>query len=127
MWGVAAAVVVMLIWTVATGVVDLGAGMLVLAALGGWVIGAAVVRGAWGSAAHPANTRGMALGAGLGLAAWLGGTFLGHVLGVATVPDASTSLGERLAQVPLTDALTQRPLWIAELLLLVVVAARTAR
>lgn len=106
-------------WALLRGILELGVGLLALAALGGWGIGSAL-RTAWPSAI---------LGALVGTAAWLLGLVLTWLVAMALLPASSRTFLERLAATPFSDWLSPQfgLLEVAGLLLLAGVAAIAAR
>jgi hypothetical protein len=127
--GAAAAAITALAWGVLTGVLDVRPGLLVVAVIGGWAIGAAVRWGAWGGAPHLPSSRGPLVAGVLGAGAWLGGLIVAWVVAQALLQGSARSLPERLAATPFLDWLLPQ-LGILEpiaLVLLVGVAAYSAR
>lgn len=120
LYGLAAAAAVGLVWAVLSVVLDFHLGLLVVAAVGGWIVGAAVVRvarGAWPVAVGSAGL------------AWLVGAVLSYVLSQVLLPEAVTPLAERLSIGGLVDytVATFDLVQTASIAILVVVAWRSAR
>ena len=118
--GLVAAAAVGLIWAVLAVVLDFHLGLLVVAGVGGWLIGVAVARvrpGAWPVAV------------GSALVAWLIAAALSYLLSQLLLPQAVTPLAERLSLAGLLDYTTQTfdLVQAAAIAILVVVAWRSAR
>lgn len=128
-FGAAAVLGVAVAWAIAAGLFDISWGLVVIAALGGWIIGSAVGFGTWGVAAHRPERRVRWLAAGSGVATWLVGSLGSYLVALVTLPGSTLSLGERIANAPFVDALaSQISLFdVIEILLLAVVAWRSAR
>jgi hypothetical protein len=116
-------------WSVAAGLLDVKWGLVVVAALGGWLVGSAVSLGAWGETPHEPDVSVRSLAAALAVATWLLGVFGAYLVGLVILRGSSASFAERLANAPFGDALvTQLSLLdVAEIFLLAVVAWRSAR
>ncbi len=125
--GVAAAA---LLWLVIGGILDLDAGLVVVAVVGGWLVGGGTALGAWGRADAIHQTgRVPWLAVALALLTWLAGTVLLYLYAQITLPASSLTLGERLASTPFTDWLAPQflPLGPLEILLLAGVSWWSAR
>lgn len=85
-----------LVWALLKGILDYGLGLIVIAALGGWAIGALL----WQVRASPLWA---ALVAGL---AWLLGLVLTWVVAMAILPDSARTFVERLQGTPFIDWLS---------------------
>lgn len=110
-------------------VLDVDLGLIVVAALGGWIIGVAVARGTWRSPDHPPWSVPRAVAATLGAVAWLGAGLVDWIVSQAILPASERGLFERLAATPFLDWLAPQLSLVdgLEVLLLVVVAWRSAR
>jgi hypothetical protein len=110
-------------------VFDLGPGLLVVAAVGAWLLGEAVARGAWGSAAHMPHEGVPRIAAVLGAIAWLAGSAVDYLLSLALLPASSRTFAERLSDQPFLAWLAPQLslLDAAEIVILMVVAWRSAR
>jgi hypothetical protein len=84
-------------------VLDLTAGLVALAVVGGWLVGAAVRRGAWAGLPHRPSTALAWLGLVLGLLTWVVGLLLAWVVAMAILPGSERSLVERLTGTPFLD------------------------
>lgn len=119
-----------LLWLVIGGTLDLDAGLVVVAVVGGWLVGGGTALGAWGrgDAAHVTG-RIPWLAAALAVLTWLVATFLLYLYAQITLPASSLTLADRLASTPFTDWLAPQllPLGPLELLLLAVVSWWSAR
>ncbi len=95
-------------------------GVAVVAALGGWLIGRAVRRGAWSGRAHVPSPAPLLLAVLLALAAWLVGEIGAYLLSLAALQDSVRSFPERIAALPFLDWLSPQfgPLEIISLFLL---------
>jgi hypothetical protein len=85
-----------LAWALLKGILELSVGLLAVAALGGWAIGA-VLRQA---------RRSMLLAASLGAFAWVAGLILTWLVAMVILPGSSRTLAERLEATPFLDWLT---------------------
>src|SRR5690349_12636887 len=75
-------------------VLDMTTGLVAVAALGGWLIGAGVRTGAWGGRAHaPSSLPGM-LAVALGVVAWLAGMLGAWLVAMAILPASSRAFEE---------------------------------
>jgi hypothetical protein len=95
-WGVAAAAGVSLVYGILDYPVGLTWGLIAVGVVGGWVIGAAVARGAWRGEPHLPDRRLRLWAAALGLISWLGGMFVAYVASGLLFPAANTPLTERI-------------------------------
>ncbi len=122
-YGTAAALVATIIWALGDAVLELSA--LALAAVAGWLVGVGTNYGAWHSAKHPRWPMLAIMGAILGLATWLAGGFLGHLLSLLLIPESTSTLADRLAQAPYLDnvAAERGPVVALEIGLIVGLAA----
>ena len=105
-WGLLVVVVVAVASALLRGILDLSGGAIAVAVGGGWLIGAAVRRGAWGGRAHRPSSGPTLLGAGLGALCWLAGLVGAWVVAMAILPASSRTLPERLAATPFLDWLS---------------------
>jgi len=124
--GAAAAV----LWLVVGGILDLDAGLVVVAIVGGWLVGGGTALGAWGRTGGPHHGgRVPWMAAALGIVTWLAGTLLLYLYAEITLPASSVTLGQRLATTPFTDWLAPQvlPLGPLEILLLAGVSWWSAR
>jgi hypothetical protein len=111
------------------GVLSITAGLLAVAALGGWMIGAGVRKGAWDGLPHRPSGAPTALAILLAAVAWLAGLVAAWLVSLATIQASSRSFLERVAATPFLDWLAPQlgALEIVDLLLLVGVAAYASR
>lgn len=84
-------------------ILSITAGLVALAVLGGWLIGVGVRVGAWRGLAHRPSKAPLALGAGLGAVAWLGGLVLAWLVSMLILPGSSMGFLDRLAANPFLD------------------------
>lgn len=119
--GAATGAAVALVAALLRSILDVTAGLVALAAVGGWAVGGAVRRGAWAGMPHRASRAPELLGLALGALAWAGALVLAWVVAMAILPGSERSLEERLAGTPFLDWLGPQ-LGLAELLGLVVAA-----
>lgn len=110
-------------------ILDVTLGLLVVAVAGGWAIGIAVARGTWRSMEHRPFEAARAIGAVLGVLAWLGGRLVDWIISLAILPGSTLSLGERLAVTPFIGWLAPQlsVLDALEVALLAAVAWRSSR
>ena len=113
------AVLAAVVWALLKGVLELGPGLLAVAALGGWAIGAVLWQ------ARPAPLPAAAIGA----IAWLMGLVLTWLVALAILPDSSRTFIERVESTPFLDWLAPQfgLLEVAGLVVYVVAAAYGAR
>lgn len=97
-------------------------GMFAVSALGGFLIGWSVRRGAWQLARHRPSSQPELAGAILALIAWLLGLVAAWVVAQAILPASERSLPERLAATPWLDWLLPQ-LGAADVLSLVLLVA----
>ena len=123
--GIAAAV----LWLVIGGILDLDAGLVVVAVVGGWLVGGGTALGAWGRTTSHRTGRIPGLAAALALLARLAGTILLYLYAEVTLPASSLTLADRLSSTPFTDWLAPQflPLGPVEILLLAGVSWWSAR
>ena len=125
--GAAAAAV---LWLLIGGILDLDAGLVVVAIVGGWLVGGGTALGAWGrGAAMHVTGRIPWLAAALAVLTWLAGTIALYLYAEITLPASSLTLAARLASTPFTDWLAPQflPLGPLEILLLAGVSWWSAR
>lgn len=72
-------------------------GLAAVGFIGGIAIGGAVTRGAWSGRPHITIRRLQLTAAIIGIGAWIVGMFLAYVLSQSLIPQATTSLLERLS------------------------------
>ncbi|MBA3851300.1 MAG: hypothetical protein H0X59_02900 [Chloroflexi bacterium] len=127
--GLLVAAAVALVLGLLRAVFELGPGLLVVAAVGAWLLGEAVARVAWGAVPHLPRADVPRIAAVLGAMAWLAGSAVDYLVSLALLPGSSRTFGERLSDQPF-------PAWLApqlslldaaEIVVLVVVAWRSAR
>jgi len=95
--GALAAVVIGVVYGLSAELFGLTFGLPVVALIGGWIIGTTVAYGAWGESVHEplrALRRGAVV---LAVVAWLLGLVVAYVVSQAFIPQATTSLAERLS------------------------------
>jgi len=107
-WGALACIAVALVYGLSWGAVNLQFGLIAVAVMGGWLIGAAIRRAAWRSVAHHPTRRLQLLGASFGVVAWFGGAFVAYLISRALLPGSDFSFAERLADVTFGDYLNQQ-------------------
>ncbi|MGZ6269752.1 MAG: hypothetical protein ACXWMU_04190 [Candidatus Limnocylindrales bacterium] len=128
--GLAGGLVAALLWLVIGGTLDLDAGLVVVAIVGGWLVGGGTALGAWGRA-DAAHVTGHIpwLAAALALFTWLAATFLLYLYAEVMLPASSLTLADRLASTPFTDWLAPQflPLGPLEIVVLAGVSWWSAR
>ncbi|MEA2025984.1 MAG: hypothetical protein U9O18_04775 [Chloroflexota bacterium] len=114
-----AALLAALAWALLKGILELGPGLLAVAALGGWAIGAVL----WQVRPAPLTA------AVVGAIAWLMGLVLTWLVALAILPDSSRTFIERVEGTPFLDWLAPQfgLLEVAGLVVYVVAAAYGAR
>ena len=107
-----------LAWALLKGILELGVGLLVVSALGGWSIGAVLRQ------VRPVPL----LAAAIAALAWLGGLLLSWLLAMAILPGSSRTFLERIEGTPFIDWIWPQfgLLEIAGLVLFAVAAAYAA-
>ncbi len=94
-------------WAVGAAVLDLGAGLVLVAAIAGWLIGTAAALGAEPGTIR--RTRGtVTLAVAVCLATWLAATVGAYLLGLAILPGSTLPFLERMANAPFLDTLAQQ-------------------
>jgi hypothetical protein len=123
-----ATLIVIVIWAILLGLAILTLGLIAVAVLAGLAIGAAVRRGAWSGAAHAPSGQLGIIASILAAAAWLGGTYGGYVASLLLIPGSQVDLAQRMANVPFSQFIgeQQGPFVVLQMIVLVVLAARTA-
>ena len=106
-WGALAAVGAAVVYGLLWGAAQLYLGLIAIAVMGGWLIGAGVRHGAWRGGQHLPDVRLRLLGAALALAAWLGGAFVAWVSSRALLPESALDLAERLSELGFIDYFVQ--------------------
>lgn len=107
-WGVLAGIGVAIAYGISWGGLALSFGLIAVALMGGWIIGAGVRHGAWRGASHQPARVLQLLGAVLATGAWFGGAFVAYVVSRALLPESDLSLAERLADVSFADYIGQQ-------------------
>ena len=127
--GTLAWVAVILGWLVLAGALGLDWGMIVVAAVGGWMVGTLVRSGAWSGGAHHPSLSLRLFAAVLAASTWLGGQFLVYLWTRVTLPASGLDLGGRIAATPFGDYLggVIGPLDALEIVLLAAIAWLSAR
>jgi hypothetical protein len=118
-----------LLWVVPATILDISAGLVLLAAVLGWLVGAAVRLGAWHGVA-PERSAALGLAAAtLAGAAWLLGTLLDYVVSLALLPASAVDLGQRMVNEPFIAWLEPQlvPLKLVEVVLAALAGWRSAR
>lgn len=101
-YGVGMAAIFVLGWVVVAPILELRAGLVLLAATAGWLIGTAVALGAEpGTLRRTRSTILLAVGVCLGT--WLVGTWAAYVVGLAILPASTLDLFGRMANAPFLD------------------------
>jgi hypothetical protein len=97
LFGLLAGAVVALVYGVLAEIFDLSLGLVVVGLVGGFVIGAAVVSGAFGGRFHLVVPRIRWLAALLGVVSWLVAVLIGYVMSQLLFEGAATPLVDRLS------------------------------
>ncbi len=116
--GVAVGLLMALAAALLRSVLDLTAGLVAVAIAGGWLVGAAVRRGAWAGLPHRPSAAPETMGLILGVFTWVAALVLAWVVAMAILPGSERTLTERLAGTPFLDWLTPQ-LGLADVLGLV--------
>lgn len=119
--GIGVGVTVALAAAVLRSVLDVTVGLVAVAAVGGWLVGAAVRRGAWAGMAHRRAALPEVLGLVLGALTWLVALVLAWVVSMVILPGSDRTLLERLMATPFLDWLGPQ-LGLADLLCLTLAA-----
>ncbi|MFN8519249.1 MAG: hypothetical protein U0667_07655 [Chloroflexota bacterium] len=101
--GVVVALVVALVAGLLRSILDVTLGLVVVAGAGGWLVGAAVRRGAWSGLAHRPSPTPEVLGLSLGAAAWVAALVSSWLVAMAILPGSARSFPDRLAATPFLD------------------------
>jgi hypothetical protein len=101
--GVAVGLLVALAAALLRSVLDLTAGLVAVAIAGGWLVGAAVRRGAWAGLPHGPSAAPEGVGMTLGLLTWVSSLVLAWVVAMAILPGSERSLVEHLTGTPFLD------------------------
>jgi hypothetical protein len=104
--GLLAGILVALAAALLRSILDMTAGLVALAVAGGWVVGAAVRRGAWAGLPHRASAAPELLGMLLGALTWVIALVLAWVVAMAILPASERTLLDRLAGIPFLDWLS---------------------
>ncbi len=111
-WGAVAGIAVALVYGILWGGIELQFGLIAVAVMGGWLIGAAVRHGAWRAAwrspQHSPSRRLKAFAAVVSVVAWFGGAYVAYVVSRALLPESDLSFAERLSDLPFAEYLTQQ-------------------
>lgn len=95
--GLIAGLALALVYGLCAEVLGLSWGLLVVAVVGGTIVGGAVGRGAWAGSAHVRVRQLQAGAAVIGGVAWLIALVLAYVFSQALIPQATTGLLERIS------------------------------
>jgi hypothetical protein len=119
-FGLLAALGIAVLFAVLVGILDLGVGLLALAAAGGWIIGFATRTGAWPAGIPLPAARVRSLAIVLALVAWVAGYFGAYLVSLLLRPDSSLTFAQRLAQSSFPDWLAPQfsALQVIEILLI---------
>ena len=91
-------------WVVVGAILELRPGLVILAAVAGWLIGTAVALGAEpGTLRRQRSTIVLAVAVCLGT--WLVGTYAGYLVSLAILPESALNLFGRMANAPFVDLL----------------------
>jgi hypothetical protein len=111
-WGALATIGVALAYGLFWGAGILHFGLIAIAVMSGWIIGAAVRHGAWRAAWketwHVPSRRLKALGVTFAVVAWFGGALVAYVVSRALLPESDLSFTERLAALTFGEYMTQQ-------------------
>ncbi|CAN5764996.1 hypothetical protein BH24CHL5_BH24CHL5_05960 [soil metagenome] len=72
-------------------------GLAAVGFIGGVVVGGAVMRGAWAGRPHPRSRRLRLMALAIAVGSWILGVFLAYAISQALLPQASTSVFERIS------------------------------
>ena len=95
--GLLAGIGVAIAYGLAAELLALTFGLVAVGFIGGIVIGGAVSRGAWAGHPHPPNRRIQAMSALIAIGSWIVGVFIAYVVSQMFIPQASTTLLERIS------------------------------
>jgi hypothetical protein len=107
-WALFAVVASALVYGLAWGAVELQWGLIAVAIMLGWVIGAAVRHGAWRGQPHPTTRRLQLLAGVFGGLAWLGGAFVAYLVSRALLAESDLSFVQRLEALPFGNYMNQQ-------------------
>lgn len=107
-WGALATIGAALAYGLFWGAGVLQFGLIAVAIMFGWLIGAAVRHGAWRGLAHHPTRRLQLLGAAFGVVAWFGGAFVAYLASRALLPQSDLSFFQRLEDVSFSMFMSQQ-------------------
>jgi hypothetical protein len=99
--GLAAAVATAAVYALLASALDLP--LLLIWAVGGWLIGTAVKRGAWSGRPHGPSSAPEVLAIAIAVGTWLAGMVAAWLLALLLLPGSSRSFVERLSDTPFVD------------------------
>ena len=94
-------------WAIAAAVLYLGAGLVLVAAVAGWLIGTAVALGAEPGTIRRTRAT-VTLAVAVSLATWLAALIGAYLLSLAILPGSTLPFVERLANAPFLEATAQQ-------------------
>lgn len=95
------------VWAVAAAILDLGGGLVLVAAIAGWLIGTAVALGAEPGTMRRTRAT-VALAMAVSLATWFLATVGAYLLGLLILPGSTLPFLERMANAPFLEAAAQQ-------------------
>jgi hypothetical protein len=128
-FGLGAAAATVIVSALLRDILDVSFGLLVIAGVGGWLVGAGIRWGAWAGRPHRGSAVLGVIGVVFGGLCWLLGLVAAWLLSMAILTGSSRSFTDRLAATPFVDWLSPQldPLDYVQLLLLVSIAWYVAR
>lgn len=107
-WGALATIGTALAYGLFWGAGVLQFGLIAVAIMFGWLIGAAIRHGAWRGLPHHPTRRLQLLGAAFGVVAWFGGAFVAYLVSRALLPESELTFGQRLEALSFWEYLNQQ-------------------
>lgn len=116
-------------WGILSSILEVELGLIVVAIIGGWVIGGAVGWGVWSGLDHAHSGAAHAMAGFLGGLSWLGGSYLAYLLALLLRPGSDLTFPQRIVAQPFFDWLAPQvsALDFLSVAVLVVLAWRSAR
>jgi hypothetical protein len=96
LFGVGAAIIVVLAYAAFAEILQFTLGLLVVAFVGGWLIGNGIAYGAWSGREHETRRAWQWFAIATSIVAWVAAVFLAFFISQALLPAASTPLNARI-------------------------------
>lgn len=96
LFGIGAGVIVVVAYAAFAEILEFTLGLLVVAFVGGWLIGNGIAYGAWSGREHESRRAWQWFAIATSVGAWVAAVFLAFVISQALLPAASTSVSARV-------------------------------